>query len=126
MKPLTFNTKAVWSSPVRVADADGSVYGAPVNLTGSRLKLSCVDAAGIFVGEARTDDGSIVIVDPAPIAANQPEPNLEVTLMVADRPTYSGKAGQAVAVLADLYRSTDGSEPSEWVCRLPITLYPGA
>jgi hypothetical protein len=126
LKTLTFNTKAVWSAPVRVADADGSAYGVPVILTGSRLKLSCMDANGASIGEATTDDGSIVIIDPAPTAANQPEPNLDITLTVDDRPAFTGKPGQPISVMADLYRSTDGSEPSEWVCRLPITLYPGA
>jgi hypothetical protein len=126
VKTLTFNTKAVWSAPVRVADADGSAYGVPVILTGSRLKLSCMDAAGVFVGEASTDDGSIVIIAPAPTATNQPEPNLEVTLTVDERPAFTGKPVQPIGVMADLYRSTDGSEPSEWVCRIPITLYPGA
>jgi hypothetical protein len=126
VRTLTFNTKAVWSAPVRVADADGTAYGVPVILTGSRLKLSCADAEGVFVGEASTDDGSIVIIDPAPSVPNLPEPNLEITLTVADRPAFSGKPLQPISVMADLYRSTDGSEPSEWVCRLPITLYPGA
>ncbi|WP_201829530.1 hypothetical protein [Microvirga zambiensis] len=126
MKTLNFNTKAVWSAPVRVADADGTTYGVPVILTGSRLKLSCMDAAGALVGEATTDDGSIVIVDPAPTASNQPEPNLEITLAVDDRPGFVRSPSQPISVMADLYRSTDGSEPSEWVCRIPITLYPGA
>ncbi|WP_457091408.1 hypothetical protein [Microvirga sp. P5_D2] len=126
MKTLNFNTKAVWSAPVRVADADGSAYGVPVVLTGSRLKLSCMDAKGTPLGEARTDDGSIVIVDPAPTVANQPEPNLLITLRSEDRLSFIGSLTQPVSIMGDLYRSMDGSEPSEWVCRLPITLYPGA
>lgn len=126
MKTLNFNTKAVWSAPVRVADADGSQYGLPVILTGSRLRLACMDASGASVGEATTDDGSIVVVDPAPTASNLPEANLEVTVLAADRPAFARSPAQPISVMGDLYRSTDGSEPSEWVCRIPITLYPGA
>jgi hypothetical protein len=126
MKSLNLNTKAVWSAAVRVADADGTQYGIPVVLAGSRLVLSCVDANGILLGEASTDDGSIIIIDPAPTTSGQPDPNLEITLTVTERPVFIGRSMQPLSVIADLYRSTDGSEPSEWVCRIPITLYPGA
>lgn len=83
-----------------------------------------MDAKGVLVGEARTDDSSIVILSPAPTSPNPPKPNLKITLAAADRPVFIGNSTQPVSIMGDLYRSMDGSEPSEWACRLPISLYP--
>ena len=48
-RPVDFrNTKAVWSAPVHMADADGTTYGFPVILTGSRLRLACMVAGGVL------------------------------------------------------------------------------
>jgi hypothetical protein len=117
MKVPTFNSKADWRFYAQFLQTDPITKAeTPIILTGSRLRVTFMAPDGTVAGQATTESG-VTITTPL-------QGRVAVVVAAAGREDLSPLA--PVALIGDVYRSTDGSEPTEWIARIPATLVAGA